>query len=252
MACVILLADGTRVNSASLIGMVTDAFIIRRGDHVLKAPKLYGFLDGKRTVQEDDNNSIHLADLDVEKKVYQRLQGVPGVADFISCSPNGILLRYYPNGSLANYIKDHGPPSLHTRWAWILQATDAIKNCHHKDVLVFDIALRNFVLAGDMGLRMIDFANSALSTRDSYDDISKVDVDGCTVALDILHLGNVIYSVLKWQDFHIDCAHESEWPALDGLPCMNDVANGHIVRKCWLKGYATVRELQEDLHSCSV
>ncbi|KAK3674490.1 hypothetical protein LTR78_005576 [Recurvomyces mirabilis] len=245
MICVILLADGTRVDSASLLGMGTDGFILRSGDYVLKAPKLYGYMDGKGTVQKDDDNLIHLTHLDAEKEVYQRLQGVPGVADFISCSPNG-------NGSLAEYIKGRGPPSLYTRWAWTVQATDAVKNCHDKGVLVFDIALRNFVLADDMGLRMIDFANSALLPPDSSNDMSKVDVDGCTVALDIFHLSNVIYSLLARREFHIDCAYESEWPALSDLPCVNDVPNGHIVRKCWMNGYATVRELQEDLHSCSV
>ena len=68
--------------------------------------------------------------------------------------------------------------------------TDIIASCHAKGVPVFDIALRNFLLTDDLNLRIVDFANSTLVPQST--DITRVNVDGCTVGLDLLYLSNVL------------------------------------------------------------
>ncbi|KAF2764820.1 hypothetical protein EJ03DRAFT_281362 [Teratosphaeria nubilosa] len=250
MACIILLADGTRINSGDLVGSGSDGFVIRSGLHVLKAPRLFGYLNADGMVREDDDNWLNLGTLDVEKQVYQRLQKAPRIAECIESSPNGILLKYYPNRSLSDYIKQHTAPSDSLRWKWIMQATEALVYCHERKVIVFDIALRNYVLEEDLSLRMIDFANSALLPEGPDTDISKADVEGCTTALDIFHLSNVIYSILTWQDFRVDCACEDEWPTLDAMPDTRGLAHGHVIYKCRSKKFASSHDLQQELHSC--
>ena len=188
MKC-ILLADGRRVDAGTLIGNGTDGFVIRNGCHVLKIPQLLGRLQPDEMIEANEDNGLHLEHLETEKKVYQRLLDVPGVAKCIECTRNGILLEYYPNGSLSEYISRNKPPSVSQRWHWALQATDVIGYCHKRGVLVFDIALRNFLLTDDLNLRLIDFANSVLVPQNT--DITRVDIDGCTAELDLLQLSNV-------------------------------------------------------------
>lgn len=212
----ILLVDGTRIHVADLIGNGSDGFIIRQGHHVLKIPKLYGSLQPDGTIEADSENDFQSGRLDTEKQAYERLHGAPGIAECFGCSSNGVLLKYYPNGALSEYIACHPAPSIFCRWKWILQATGAIASCHERGVLVFDIALRNFLLADDFSPRLIDFSNSALVT--TGEDLALADIDGSTAKLDLLHLANVIYSIWTWRVFTVDCAMESEWPDPSSLP----------------------------------
>jgi serine/threonine protein kinase len=151
MSC-ILLADGSRIAADKLIGNGADGFIIFEGEHVLKVPHLLGRLRPDGTIDAHLDNELHL---EVEEEVYKRLHGVPGIAKCIECTNNGILLEYYPQGFLSEYISCHDPPSM--AWKWFLQATEIIARCHQKGILVFEIALRNFLLADDFSLRLIDF-----------------------------------------------------------------------------------------------
>lgn len=89
------------------------------------------------------------------------------------------------------------------KWHWILQATEIIARCHKKGILVFDVALRNFLLADDYSLRLIDFANSAPLPESM--DITRADIDGCTAKLDLLHLSNIVYSIMTLQKFSVRC-----------------------------------------------
>ncbi|KAK3114509.1 hypothetical protein LTR53_007113 [Teratosphaeriaceae sp. CCFEE 6253] len=223
MNCLVL-ADGHRVTAESLIGSGLDGFVIRHGSGcVLKIPKLFARLqsDGRVEAYSDDANELALEDLEVEKTVYERLRGVPGVAKCIECTSNGILLEYYANGSLSEYISahSHNPPSMSQRWRWAVQATDIIARCHERGVLVFDIALRNFVLTENLDLRIIDFANSSLVPLSPSIDFSRVNVIGCTAGLDLLHLSNVIYSIM-------------------------------VILGCWTRKYTSVQDMAPELRLC--
>ncbi|RMY96960.1 hypothetical protein D0864_04977 [Hortaea werneckii] len=245
----ILLVDGHRVDVADLIGNGTDGFIIRKGDHVLKIPQLFGRLRPDGTIEADTDNDLHYGHLENEKQVYERLRGVPGIAECVECTNNGILLKYYPNGALSEYIASHSPPPMAWRWKWALQATDIIAHCHEKSILVYDIALRNFLLADDFSLRLIDFSNSSLLPTTM--DISLAEADGSTAKLDFLHLSNVIYSILTWQKFTIECAMESEWPDINQFPDLKGAKFGSVLQRCWERHYTTIEELVRDIRLCA-
>jgi hypothetical protein len=91
----------------------------------------------------------------------------------------------------------------------------------------FDIALRDYLLADDFSLRLNDFANSALISQSM--DVACVDVDGCTARLDLLHLCNIIYSIMTWQKFSVRCDTETEWPSPDQMP---DLEGLNVARWC--------------------
>ncbi|KAK0260920.1 hypothetical protein LTR91_002138 [Friedmanniomyces endolithicus] len=242
----ILLADGSRVDVGDMIGNGMDGFVIRKGCHVLKIPHLYGSIHPDGKVEPSSENEWYVGRLELEKEVYERLHGVPGIAECIECTSNGILLQYYANGSLREYMAEHEPPSLHRRWNWVLQATDTNARCHEKGVLVFDIATRNFVLTDDLDLRIIDFSNSSLLPLSV--DINLAAVDGSTVKVDLLHLSCVIHSIMSWQPFSVDCAMESEWPPIDQIPELKGLEYGRVMHDCWTRMYPGIREMIVELH----
>jgi serine/threonine protein kinase len=247
MVCIIL-ADGSRVDSADLVGNGADGFVIRHGDHVMKIPNLRGHLQPNGEIEAHVDNELYRETLEVEKEVYKRLRNVPGVAECLECTNNGIRLRYYPNGSLHELVSGYGPPPISWRWRWALQATDVIARCHERGVLVLDIALRNFLLTDEFDLRIIDFANSSLVSRE--EDITKVNINGVTASLDLLYLSAAIYSILTWQDFAVHCFDESEWPSADTMPDLTGLAFGSVIQKCWLRKYTCIQDLACELRQC--
>ncbi|RMY42074.1 hypothetical protein D0866_00151 [Hortaea werneckii] len=118
----ILLVDGSRVNVEDLIGNGFDGFIIRKGQHP----------DG--TIEADSDNGFQSGRLEIEKQVYEKLHGASGIAECVECTSNGILLKYYPNGALSEYIARNPRPSMSWRWKLILQATEAIASCHERRI----------------------------------------------------------------------------------------------------------------------
>jgi hypothetical protein len=107
-------------------------------------------------------------------------------------------------------------------------------------VLVFDIALRDFLHADDLELRMIDFANSAPLPPGT--DVARANVGGGTARVDLFNLSNVVYSILAWREFSHRC-EEAEWPNLDQMPDVSGTDYGQIVYDCWTKRYASARDL---------
>ena len=247
----ILLADGSRVEADRLIGDGADGFIIldRDKDHVWKIPRLLGFLQPDGNIVPHIDNELYVKHLEVEKQVYERLRGLPGIATCIECTNNGIRLEYYSKGSLNDYMFSHDPPSMAWRWYWVVQATGAIVSCHQKGILVFDIALRNFLLADDFSLRLIDFANSA-PVPDCM-DIARADVDGFTARLDLFHLSNIIYSIMTWQKFSVRCDSGTEWPELDQMPDLKGLECDQTILNCWTKKYGNIQELVLDIQLCA-
>ncbi|KAF2208996.1 hypothetical protein CERZMDRAFT_24850, partial [Cercospora zeae-maydis SCOH1-5] len=231
------------------IGNGMDGFVIRDGSHVLKIPQLYGRVLSNGSIEAHCDNYLYVGQLEIEKQAYRRLHGVPGVAHCIECSDNGILLEYYQNGALSEYIASHEPLPIPWRWYWAVQATEIIARCHDRGVLVFDIALRNFLLADDFSLRIIDFANSSLAPEG--EDINHVNVDGYTARIDLLHLSNFIHSIMTWQKFSVDCAAESEWPPASQMPDIKESEYGEIVHKCWGQQYTSIQELLSDIQLCA-
>ncbi|KAH0150153.1 hypothetical protein KCU67_g10780, partial [Aureobasidium melanogenum] len=195
---VLILADGTYVDANRIIAAGIDGYIIRdtASSTVMKVLALsgtYGLADG--SVKPDDDKNMYTNDLSSEKEAYRRLQGVSGIANCLDICANGLILEFYTNGDLEDYIRHNSPPPWRQRVNWILQILDALIACHNKRILVFDIALRNFMLDGDLNLKLIDFANSSLLQPD--EDTELVDEDGNTAEIGILHVTNVIHSISR-------------------------------------------------------
>ncbi|KAH0283177.1 hypothetical protein M436DRAFT_50559 [Aureobasidium namibiae CBS 147.97] len=242
MSCAIR-RDGSLVKTKSIIGRGVDGFVLHSNGEatVLKIPRLYGdfFPDGTMKPEADNE---YANDLSSEQAIYERLNGVPGVARYLGATGDGLLLEYYKNGSLEDYMEKTSPPEWSQKRDWILQIMDVYAACHAKRVLVYDIALRNLLLADDYTIRAIEFANSGLYPLDSTGELK--DGDGYTSMMDTLHVTNIIYSLCTWKKFQTDCIQMSEWPKAEELPSTSGVPLGSVIARSWSRQFKTLYELR--------
>lgn len=241
-----LFVDGTPV-ARGLIAFGIDGFIIPASSTtVMKIPRLDAAVLPDGSLEPSEENAWNADSLEVEKEIYRRLYGVKGLANCLNVSKNGLELEYYRTGELEDYIKNNSPPPWSQRSAWILQLVDFVAACHERKVLWFDIALRNILLADDMTIRAIDFANSTAVALDT--DVEAMTSDGYTAKVEVLHVTNVIYSISRWTKFQTDCLGEEEWPAMGTFPATQGLELGHIISKAWGHEYSTVLRLRDAIH----
>lgn len=239
-------SDGSRVTQ-KILGMGLDGFIIHNSPStVLKIPKLYARVLPDWTTEPESENQ-YANDLSGEKAIYERLQGVPGVAKYLGATKDGLLLQYYGNGSLEDHLKNNPLPEWQQRMDWILQIIDVYAACHAKRVLVFDIALRNLLLADDLTIRAIDFANSGLHPLEETGELEGP--DGYTAMIDVLHVTNIVYSLSAWKKFQVDCVQEDEWPDVEQVPSTVDLPLGDVIAKSWSRQFKTLDELRDAIAS---
>jgi len=251
MNCLIY-ADGELVNSDKIIGLGLDGYVIHAEPSiVIKVPRLFGIFHRDGSVEAHPDNKFHLNDLETEKEVYHRLKGISGIANLLSTSPRGLTLEYYARGSLEDYMHHHQdkPPPWGQRLHWISQIVDVIAACHGRGVLVFDIALRNFLLADDWSIRAIDFANSSLLTETDFETrtTTLADSQGYTAEMDMLHVANVMYSISRWEKFQTECIEEDEWPRFESLPSTQELVLGHIITKIWRRQYSNLLDVHNEI-----
>ncbi|EAS33926.3 serine/threonine protein kinase [Coccidioides immitis RS] len=234
------------------LGCGSEAFVYQCGTHALKAPKILNLtlLDEKERRRAEYYNKGNREALEREKEVYKRVgRECDGVAECVDILDEGILLVCYKKGDLERYITEEKEVDESIKTTWILSAISTIHHLHHvSKVLVYDIALRNFLLTDDLlTLKMIDFGQASVFPPDT--DITTANDDGTTVQVDIFHLGCIIYSIMLWQSYHNDLAHH-DWvpPPIEDLPKLDGLGPwGEIIKKCWSCQYRSSKELHDEV-----
>ena len=243
--------DGTPFDydAEDFVSSGLNGIILRRGQHVLKIPKIrnsFKFTQEEREILEHSNRA-NRDSLDREKKVYWRVEGCKGLVDHIKILQDGILLQYLERGDLETYITSQAEPEQHFKANWIHSIISTILSFHRAKVLLDDIAVRNFLIAEDLSLRLIDFGQCSIFPEDT--DMSTANDGGCTVQTDIFHLGCVIYSVAAWSKFECNLFGRLVRPSLEELPPVDGLFCGNIIQKCWSGHYQRMEHLTTDLCS---
>jgi hypothetical protein len=57
-----------------------------------------------KTITPNPDN-VYANNLSHEKAIYERLHNIPGIANYLGATKDGLVLEYYPQGNLENYIK---------------------------------------------------------------------------------------------------------------------------------------------------
>ncbi|KAI5799343.1 kinase-like domain-containing protein, partial [Peziza echinospora] len=125
-------------------------------------------------------------DLKTEKEIYERLQEHPRIAAYRGCTTDGIILDYYRNGTMRNWIQQNSSSLTPIdKQRWLMQICDALNYIHGKNVLHSDISTNNILLCDHetarwgnfkrcwpwisekkhVDIRLCDFAGSSLDGR---------------------------------------------------------------------------------------
>ncbi|KAK3639981.1 hypothetical protein LTR56_012155 [Elasticomyces elasticus] len=203
-------------DAPDIIANGLDGYIVRTEDEkvVRKIPKISGRVleDGQKeyTHPADD----HREDIEYEKRVYERLAGLEGITEVVGIDQNGISMVYYPDGDLEKYILGHGSegPILPASMDYRRRLAAMVTNAHDGRAWV---------------------------------EIAEFDEDGYTLRVELLHLADLVYSIMTWTKFTDECYEESEWP--DTWPKSDVEELNNIMRKAWSKEYNGVREILLDL-----
>jgi serine/threonine protein kinase len=180
-----LAPDGSRFdfNSERFIGCGTTGMALQHGEHAIKIPKIRDSskLSTADRASQDYINDINCEILEREKAVYEQLGSCDGIVKVISMSQEDILMECHKR-DLETYIENEAESSLLCKAMWILSILKTMCHIHSCNILADDIALRNFLIADDMTLKMIDFGRCSLFPQDV--DITTASDNGMTVQAD--------------------------------------------------------------------
>ncbi|CAG7923879.1 unnamed protein product [Penicillium olsonii] len=211
----------------------------------------------------DPSSTEHQQLMRDEDAILQHIGSQPRIVEYQGLNEYGLMLRYYPYGSLRRLLKWCPNIKISRKLEWCGQLTTAIQTIHSKNVIHCDICLHNVLLDENIEAVLADFQGILLSqnnqvlvdgrTREcpkSY--MPREDVEYASFKTDLFALGSAIY--------HIINGHEV-FPELRNLhdhveilrrftnriyPGSNYVAS-HIVEKCWRGEYANAGEVVNDL-----
>ena len=205
-----------------------------------------------------------LQSMRTEAQVYKRLGAHPRIPRFIDWDSSAccLTIEYLANGSLGEFIAARAKNprvnaiSLSLRWRWAKQAAEGVRLLHSHDVIHGDISPRNFLLDGELNLKIADFAGSSFSDSHSGERSEPGSgLEACTFPLetrfrhpscedevhlpryedDIFGLGSLIYFIMTgvypYGDVESDAVRElfqgSRFPDITG------VAYGGVIERCW-------------------
>lgn len=180
-----------------------------------------------------------------EAQVYERIGEHPRVPKFIEWDPGTCCLtvEYQENGNLRDYIRrNHETITPDIRLRWAKQAAEGLQVLHSVDVIHCDVSPRNFLLDGDLNLKICDFAGSSISGSvpsaysnaryrhpDCHWDVPPRFED------DIFGLGSLIYFIMT-NSYPYEEVSSDEVERLYKcwhFPKVTHVTCGAIIEQCW-------------------
>ncbi|KAF1981332.1 hypothetical protein K402DRAFT_398609 [Aulographum hederae CBS 113979] len=241
-----LASDGTSLTYCmeEYLGSGTTGLVIQRGEHALKVAKLTDTSKFSAQGRGDSEyvNQVNRVLLEREKYVYHRLGHAEGIVKVIDISEQGILLECLKKGDIAAYMDNNAELSIPEKTKWIMTIIKAICHIHRSNVLIDDIALRNFLIADDFSVKTIDFGQSTVFPLNI--DITTANANGLTILVDLFHLGCIIYSIVAWIVYECNLfEHELQRPALKDLPDLDGLLFQQAIKKCWTAEYRSADDL---------
>ncbi|KAJ5951706.1 BR serine/threonine-protein kinase [Penicillium vulpinum] len=212
----------------------------------------------------DFNDPGYLLSIKVEHRILQILGSHPRIVESKGLAEDGLILKYYPNGTLRNYIKTHPHETLERRLEWCKQLVDTLSFVHSKRVIHCDICLHNILLDENFDAVLADFQGLLISSgtgRTMLDGLTREcsksympreNMYFASVITDLFAVGSAIY--------HLIAGHEvfPEFDSFDDEKVINarfingefpknDYVASHIVERCWRGEYASADEISADI-----
>lgn len=208
-----------------------------------------------KTPWKGENADQCKKDMATEAQIYQRLGRHPRLVGMLDWDPEQYVLTLedMPNGSLRDYLKanldDISPVQ---RIIWAKEAAEGVQLLHSANVIHCDVGPRNFLVGGDLSLRIADFSGSSLQGSQASacpgTRFTRPDFNWKTAPKsedDIFSLGSTIYTIITGQvPFQELSSDEVETSyAARIFPTTTDQPCGDIIQGCWSGSISSAQEV---------
>ncbi|KAF2754754.1 kinase-like protein [Pseudovirgaria hyperparasitica] len=206
-------------------------------------------------------------DMAIEARVYERLGSHPRLVQVKNWdSANHILtLEYMPNGSLKEYIEKHRQEILRSqREQWVKEAAEAVDLLHSHHVIQSDVGPHNFLLDGDLGLKICDFGGASVDgsrpevlpgARYRLPGLFTKDPKEKALKGDLFGLGSTIFFIATGHEPYEELTDDDQIEKLyqDGrFPVLSEVLFAEIIALCWKQEAESAKMvLERVMHSLS-
>lgn len=204
---------------------------------------------------DPDNLDLALKSIQREGEIYHHLGDHPRI---IKCLAKGDLfldLEYAPHGNIETYLKSHNDLSNESRVQFAQEAIEAVVFVHEKGIIHSDLAARQFLVDGNLRVRLSDFRFSAFYSGDvlGFENSSHHlprDIDcsaPSSIQSDLFALGSTLYEVVigippydgKSDDEITQLYSKGSFPDVTGI------SFGHIIIGCWQGHFKSAAEVLE-------
>jgi serine/threonine protein kinase len=187
----------------------------------------------------------HCKDMRTEARIYDVIGLHPRIPRLVEWDPEAccLTMEYLENGSLKEYMdtkSESMTPQLRHRWA--RQASEGLSVLHAAGVIHCDVSPRNFLLDGDLDLKIADFGGSSLlgsmpsamaGTRYLWPEENWKDLP--SLGDDVFGLGSLVYFIMTGVCPYGNVASDEveklyrahTYPDVTSLTC------GDIITRCW-------------------
>jgi serine/threonine protein kinase len=218
--------------------------------NVIKTPKPHPFFYGK-----------YCYNMRLEALIYEKIGSHRSIPRTIAWDSETccLTMEYMANGNLRDYIRqNHENITLELRHQWARQAAEGLCVVHSVGAVHCDVSPRNFLLDGDLSLKISDFGGSSFSgstptavsgTRflpPAFDEDAAPSFKD-----DIFSLGSTIYFIMTGK-YPYEETLSDEVEKLYGAHIFPDVTHlscGAVIKQCWEKQIDTAQEVHDRLET---
>jgi serine/threonine protein kinase len=214
----------------------------------------------------DSNDRDYLTSIKVEARILDILQKLgphPSIIESEGLNEDGLVLKYYPNGDMKNYLIRYPEVSLEIRLDWCQQLVAAVSFIHSKNVIHCNIDVSNILLDINLNIILSDFQGvlknnvgermlDGLSREGSKSSMPRAYPDYAEERTDIFAVGTAMYHTITGSEVYPEldsCQHEVEIQHRfrNAKFPRDNYACSHIIENCWRGLYGSIDEVGEDI-----
>ncbi|KAJ5757156.1 uncharacterized protein N7511_007338 [Penicillium nucicola] len=215
---------------------------------------------------KDENDRNYLTSIKVEARILDILYKLgphPSIMQSEGLTEDGLVLKYYPNGDMREYLIRFPNVSLEIRLDWCQQLVAAVSFVHSKNVIHCDIDVSNILLDTNLNIILCDFQgilkNSAgtylldgLSREGPKSSMPRPSLNYAGEITDIFAVGSAMYHIITGSEVfpeldsvrhNVEIQHRfrnAQFPR-------DDYVCSHIIEKCWRGLYSSIDEVGEEV-----
>jgi len=196
--------------------------------------------------------------LDIERRIYERLGPHPYITKFICAHKDMIVLERlkYPLRKHLYDLHEHNQlPMTHDVVRWALQVTQAIQYIHSRGVMQVDIGAHNVLLDQYEIAKLSDFAGSSLDKSkptvapSAHSEHPNMPHTKPSIHSELFALGSMLYEIETTNEPYPD-KNEQELEELfkaAKYPDTSKLILGTVITKCWMAQYEDASEAVVDI-----